>query len=123
MPAETPEVRDDDVATVEALGDEYSVRILGFTARQRSSAKELSDRLDIPIATVYRRVEDLQDAGLLEEAGKELNDEGKRVTVYRARVSAVRVSFDGAEPTVELERRSHAERTIDDEWRNLKDDT
>lgn len=122
MAAEPPEIRDDPVATVEALGDEYSVRILGLTAHTRSSAKQISERLDIPIATVYRRLEALQETGLLEEVGKELNDEGKRVTVYTSRVSAVRISFDGNEPVVEFERQSEAARTIDDEWRSLKED-
>lgn len=122
MAAEPPEIRDDPVGTVEALGDEYSVRILGLTSRRESSAKQISESLDIPIATVYRRLEDLQGAGLLDEAGTELNDEGKRVTLYESLISSVTVSFESGEPVVDFERQSEAARTIDDEWRDIKED-
>ncbi|ELY34960.1 hypothetical protein C497_14512 [Halalkalicoccus jeotgali B3] len=41
-----------------ALGNEYNAEILGATDEPRS-AQALSDELDIPIATCYRRLEQL----------------------------------------------------------------
>ena len=50
--------------TLEALGNEYNPDILR-AADEAYSAQEFSDMLDIPIATCYRRIEELTGAGLL----------------------------------------------------------
>lgn len=81
------------------LGDDYVTDILAATDDPKS-ARELSDQVDIPIATCYRRVEDLVDAGLLTEVGRELSDRGRRTSVYRRTVDDVTVSFENGEVTV-----------------------
>lgn len=78
------------------LGDDYTTEILVATDDPKS-ARELSDQLDIPIATCYRRVEDLEAAGLLREVGRELSDRGRRTSVYRRTVDDLTVSFDNGE--------------------------
>ena len=81
------------------LGDEYSTEILAATDDPKS-ARELSDQLEIPIATCYRRVEALVEAGLLNEVGRELSDRGRRTSVYRRTVDDLTVSFENGEVTV-----------------------
>jgi hypothetical protein len=51
---------------VRILGRDYSMAILRATG-QPESATSLSDSLDIPIATCYRRLDELVSVGLLEE--------------------------------------------------------
>ena len=84
-----------------ALGQEYSIDIME-AAESPVSARELSDELDVPIATCYRRIETLVDAGLLEEVGRELSDRGRQTTVYRRCVEEIRITFDEDETGVEV---------------------
>lgn len=84
-----------------ALGQEYSVDILE-AADSPVSARELSSELDVPIATCYRRIETLVDAGLLEEVGRELSDRGRQTTVYRRSVEEIRITFEEEEAGVEV---------------------
>jgi predicted ArsR family transcriptional regulator len=71
---ETPDV-------LSPLKNKYSFRILCAT-RTPASARELSEAVDVPIATCYRRIEELVDAGYLEVRGRELSEGGRdEVTV------------------------------------------
>jgi predicted ArsR family transcriptional regulator len=76
-----------------SLGDEYSIEILRATHTPRS-ARELSELLDVPIATCYRRIEALVEAGLLAEEGRELSDRGRRSSVYRRTVDGIALTFE-----------------------------
>lgn len=80
---------------VEALGATYSIEILGATDTP-TSVSELSDSLDIPPATCYRRVNQLSSADLLEECERE---DPLRPTLYRRTSDAVGIQF-GRTPSV-----------------------
>lgn len=91
------ETSTDPETLLDALGGRYSVDILE-AADEPVSAQELSDEMDVPIATCYRRIEDLVDAGLLHPEGRELSEQGRRTNVYRRTVDEVTV--DLADPSV-----------------------
>lgn len=82
---------------IEALRATYSIEILGATDTP-TSVGELSDSLDIPPATCYRRVNQLSSAGLLEECDPEHGD-SHRSTLYRRTSDAVGIQF-GRNPSV-----------------------
>jgi len=82
---------------VEALGERYSIEILG-AADEPISASELSDSLEIPPATCYRRVKRLASVGLLEECNPEC-DETSRATLYRRTSDLIGIQF-GRNPSV-----------------------
>ncbi|MFB6160981.1 MAG: ArsR/SmtB family transcription factor [Haloferacaceae archaeon] len=109
---------EDDVELVRVLGNKYSAEILGATDEPRS-AQELSDHLDVPIATCYRRIEELSDAGLLTLEDSVLSEERRRVDVYRRGVDRVTLSFGDEGVSVEVEDRSSVKNRIDDAWRTL----
>ena len=52
----------DDLVTL--LGNEYTAELLGALHHPKS-AHDLSDEVDIPIATCYRRLNALADANLI----------------------------------------------------------
>jgi predicted transcriptional regulator len=92
-------VSDDETSTdpellLDALGGRYSVDILE-AADEPVSAQQLSDEMDVPIATCYRRIEELVEAGLLRAEGRELSEQGRRTNVYRRTVDELTVEFDG----------------------------
>lgn len=106
-----------DKDTVRVLGEKYNPDILAVTDEPRS-AQELSEELDVPIATCYRRIEDLQGAALLELHDRPLSDEHRRVNVYRRSVDGVEITFrDGLE--IHLDERSEVRDKLDRVWRDI----
>lgn len=100
-----------------ALGNKYSAEILDATDDPRS-AQELSEELDIPIATCYRRIDELTDYGLLELHDSILSEDRRRIKVYRRNVEAVRVEF-AEDLSVSVEERAEVTSTLDEAWRRL----
>jgi DNA-binding LytR/AlgR family response regulator len=107
------------VDLLQTLGNKYSAEILDATDEPRS-AQELSDELDIPIATCYRRIDELTEHNLLELHDNILSDDRRRIKVYRRNVDAVRIEFDEA-LTVDIEERSEVTNTLDEAWRTLSE--
>jgi predicted transcriptional regulator len=108
----------DGTEMLRVLGNEYNPQILSF-AHEPRSAQELSDELDVPIATCYRRIEELQDADLLEHHDRVLSDERRRVNVYRRNIEEVVVRFSEGDVSVEVEERRQVKNQIDEVWRTL----
>lgn len=90
---------------LDALGGKYSGELL-CAAETPQSASALSEEIDAPIATCYRRIEDLVDAGLLTCAGSEASGTGKRSYVYRRTVDEVSVDLSGDSPELTIQHRS-----------------
>jgi predicted ArsR family transcriptional regulator len=105
---------------LQTLGNKYSAEILGATEEPRS-AQELSDELEIPIATCYRRIDELTEHGLLELHDDILSDDRRRIKVYRRNVDAIRVEFDEEQLSVDVEERSEVTNKLDEAWRTLSE--
>ena len=87
----------DELLIPRLLMDKYNIRILSATAFEPKSAQELSVMFDIPIATCYRKLKELEMAGLIVSTGKLLTKEGKRFSVYKSQVRSIDIFFkDGA---------------------------
>jgi predicted transcriptional regulator len=108
--------RTDDVATsvLTALGNKYSAEIL-CAARTPTSVQDLSDELGVPIATCYRRIEELESVGLLQCEGRQLSDEGRRTNVYRRTLDEFAIEFTGDRPVLSTEDRSAAKNQIQEQ--------
>ena len=104
---------------LQTLGNKYSAEILDATD-EPISAQDLSDELGIPIATCYRRIDELTEHDLLELHDNILSDDRRRIKVYRRNVDEVRVDFD-EELTVHVEERTEVTNKLDEAWRTLSD--
>ncbi|WP_101296529.1 winged helix-turn-helix domain-containing protein [Halegenticoccus soli] len=104
---------------IEVLGNKYNAEILR-AASEPLSAQELSDRLGVPIATCYRRINELTETELLELHDQPLSEEHRRVKVYRRSVDAVHISFERG-LSVELEVRTEVKNKLDEVWRTIAD--
>ena len=102
---------------IEVLGNKYNTDILSATTEPKS-AQDLSDELDVPIATCYRRIDELTDADLLTLHDRPLSDEHRRIKVYRRNVDKVEVNFDGG-VSVDIAERSAVKNKLDDVWRTM----
>jgi predicted ArsR family transcriptional regulator len=104
---------------LQTLGNKYSAEILDATDEPRS-AQELSEELGIPIATCYRRIDELTEHDLLELHDNILSDDRRRIKVYRRNVEAVRIEFDET-LSVDIEERSEVTNTLDEAWQTLSE--
>jgi|GEM_PF-5008032 len=77
---------------INVLGRKYSDDVM-MAADAPKSAGEISDEIGIPIATCYRRVNELATAGLLTEC-TDKNADGKTVTRFRRTTDAIDIRFD-----------------------------
>lgn len=107
------------VAVLRVLGNKYNAEILRATHTPKS-AQELSEELDIPIATSYRRIEELEENDLLALEGKELSDEGRRTKVYRRQVDEIAVEFGTGSVTIDFTERTEAKNNLVDVWSDLR---
>jgi DNA-binding transcriptional ArsR family regulator len=110
----------DDIQLLRVLGNKYNAEIISAT-HEEQSAQQLSDALDIPIATSYRRIDELTEAGLLELEDSILTDERKRTDVYRRNVDEITIEFGENNVTVTLEERPEIKNKLDDAWRTLSE--
>lgn len=108
------------VEVLEVLGNEYNPEILR-AANEPRSAQDLSDELDVPIATCYRRIEELTDAELLELHDRPLSDEHRRINVYRRNVDEIQIEFDGTDVSITIQERAEIKDKLDDVWRVLSE--
>ncbi len=109
-----------DPATVlRVLGNKYNAEILQATHTPKS-AQELSEELDIPIATAYRRIEELEDEDLLEMEGREFSEEGRRTKVYRRKIDEITIGFGEDDFDLDLKRRTEAKNNLVDVWSELR---
>ena len=85
------------LALVQALGDEYSRRILLSAIPAAKSVEDLSKENDIPLSTCYRRVHELLDAQVLLIDKIIVTNDGKRYELVRSAYRTVQVDLiDGA---------------------------
>ncbi|MFT4890834.1 MAG: putative ArsR family transcriptional regulator [Halobacteriales archaeon] len=104
----------DSADALGVLGRKYSIDILS-AAESARSAQELSEQVDVPIATCYRRIEELVDAGLLKSEGRQMSRKGRRTTVYRRTVDELSVDFTAEDLDVDATPRSEAKTRLQDQ--------
>ncbi|MEW5747986.1 MAG: helix-turn-helix domain-containing protein [Candidatus Thermoplasmatota archaeon] len=87
----TPEERSKEVSKL--LADDYSQKILAFTYTSPMSAQRLSKVCRIPIAACYRRIHELEDAGLITVDREKEVYKGRKVRLYRCRLKSASIKF------------------------------
>lgn len=92
-------------AVERAVENEHDRRILAHVQADRASAGEIIEATDIPKSTVYRRLEQLEEDGLIEVAGGAMH-EGHKVDLYAARLEMAALRVEAG--------------AVDAEWRLLE---
>lgn len=95
---------EDDIGDVlDTLGDEHARDILVATDREPHSAKELSDACDLSLATVYRRIEQLQEYDLLTDHTL-IADDGNHYKVFECNFRSAMLALEEREYELKLYR-------------------
>ncbi|WP_121742405.1 winged helix-turn-helix domain-containing protein [Natronorubrum halophilum] len=110
----TEETESNSTAVLSALGSKYSAEIL-CAAGTPKSAQALSEDIEIPIATCYRRIEELVNAGLLTCEGRQLSEEGRRTNIYRRTLDEIEIDFSDVKPRFSRKRRTEAKNRLQDQ--------
>jgi len=72
-----------------AIADPYSRKILAKTMHEALGTLVLANECDIPVTTVYRRIDELVRAGLIAPVKTARTKDGKWVDLYRSTVKRV----------------------------------
>lgn len=91
----------DPGAVLAALANRWDREILAMAQREPIAAKTVLERTDIPKSTLYRRVNHLQEEGLLVVVRSTIED-GHRIDRYRCPLAKASLTIEGGE--VRLER-------------------
>ncbi|MBM3897114.1 MAG: helix-turn-helix domain-containing protein [Thaumarchaeota archaeon] len=106
-------------ALLRAMADEYSLKILISLIDRAESVNNISRVNDIPIATAYRRVSELQEAGLLVIERGVLTEDGKRYDLYRSAVRSMQVSFKSGAVEIDVVPNRDAVSKLENMWLSL----
>lgn len=87
----TPDQRMREVSQL--LADDYSQKILVTTYSSPMSAQRLSKTCQIPIAACYRRIHELEQAGLLTVDREKEVYKGRKVRLYKCRLRSATIKF------------------------------
>jgi len=77
---------------LEILSDKYCRLILESIMNTSKSAIEISRDKEIPLSTVYRRIQQLHDSNMVRTSGI-ITDEGKRLFLYKSKIKEVNTRF------------------------------
>jgi len=88
-----PEHRSSEKDVSRLLADDYSQKILVSTYATPMSAQKLSKVCQIPIAACYRRIHELEQAGLIAVDREKEVYKGRKVRLYRCRLRSATIRF------------------------------
>lgn len=74
------------------LADPYCREILKNIREKPESCMEICAETKIPISTVYRRMQSLQDQNLVQISGT-ISENGKKYFLYKSKVEAIHASY------------------------------
>jgi predicted ArsR family transcriptional regulator len=99
-----PQLKKYDVTqkVIEALADSESRAILFSIIKKGMTASELSDKLKIPLSSVYKKLIDLEELTLIEVEKWMISDKGRKFKIYKSRISKADISIRKPDPILNL---------------------
>lgn len=82
---------------LQAMADDCSLAILKGTTEKACSAMEIIHQCALPPSSVYRRISDFVDAGLLAVERIVITKDGKKFSLYRSTVRDMRAEYKSGE--------------------------
>lgn len=105
--AETDQCQTVPAAEVlELLGDEYTRKVLQAVTERPRTGREIIDAANVSKATAYRRLDKLQEMGLVESETK-IDPDGHHRKQFRAVIERLNLDFQETEFTATMQTDSH----------------
>ena len=109
----------DLLAASQLLTDPYAVKILVATVRVPKCAQDISSQFGIPIAACYRRIRDLEGAGLVLCTERKLTKNQKRVNYYVSMVKSATVFYEEGKLKVKFQMKDGTLGGPNDGWHDI----
>jgi hypothetical protein len=109
----------DLLAASQLLTDPYAVKILVATVRLPKCAQDISSQFGIPIAACYRRIRDLEGAGLVLCTERKLTKNQKRVNYYVSMVKSATVFYEEGKLKVKFQMKDGTLGGPNDGWHDI----
>lgn len=93
---------DDEILSV--LADEYSRKILAVLAKNELHAQKISEMLNIPTSTTYRKIKSLENLGFIKKTKVVRTLEGLNENYYKSLVSGIEVRFKDGDISCNIEK-------------------
>lgn len=87
---------------LQELADSESRAILFSIVRKPKPVDDIAYSCGIPLTTVYKKIKTLQDLTLVYVKRTEFTDSGKRIKLYKSRISKAEVTIQKLEPRLIL---------------------
>ena len=99
-----PQLKKYDITqkVIEALADSESRTILFSIIKKGMTASELSEKLKIPLSSVYKKLSDLEELTLIEVEKWLISDKGRKFKIYKSRISKADISIRKPDPILSL---------------------
>jgi predicted ArsR family transcriptional regulator len=99
-----PQLKKYDVTqkVIEALADSESRAILFSIIKKGMTASELSEKLKIPLSSVYKKLSDLEELTLIKVERWLISDKGRKFKIYKSRISKADISIKKPDPILNL---------------------
>ncbi|HZY92068.1 MAG TPA: helix-turn-helix domain-containing protein [Thermoplasmata archaeon] len=117
-PAPSPAERRERI--LDALGDPAARGILLMLNESAHSAQELLQSNHIPQSTLYRKLHDLQQLGLVGIQRTAITAEGKRVDLYRSLLEELKVDLAGGTLRIQVRFRDLSSERLKDMWHQVR---
>ena len=99
------------------FSDGDTIKMLSESYNRPISVHELSIKFDIPIAGCYRRIRELERAGLVECVDTCISPKGKKVKLYQSDVKNGFITFFNGELRVKFYKNQDMNEKIEGEYR------
>lgn len=99
-----PQLKKYDITqkVIEALADSESRAILFSIIKKGMTAADLSEKLKIPLSSVYKKLSDLEELTLIEVEKWLISDKGRKFKMYKSRISKADISIRKPDPILNL---------------------
>ncbi|MGI0132743.1 MAG: ArsR/SmtB family transcription factor [Thermoplasmata archaeon] len=107
---------------LDTLGDAVNRRLLGFLDDAPRSVQQILAELGVPKSTVYTRLHELRELGLVAVQRTIITDDGKRTDLFRSLVESAHIDIRGGLVTLTLRTRDLAAERLRSLWSDLREE-
>lgn len=111
----------DEDALFGALENETSRAILAHTSEEARSVKELAEQIDVSQTSIYRRLEQLTEDGLVHET-LQLDQSGNHFKLYRAAITHVSVNLENDDVQTRVDWHEDVSERFTRIWEDIRGD-
>ncbi len=103
-----------------AIGDPVSLAILSALSQGEQDGHSLVVETRLPQSSVYRKLRDLEEEGLVYVSRLAITRDGHKVELYRSRLKEIHLEFERGKPKVKVVLREDAADRIHGMWNEVR---